>query len=358
MGDLMVPRSSFRLTSGNPMTQVITDGQTYSCLALHPPHGVLGETFLDDVRIDNLHSSSCDALIGWAIAGGLADMRGWLVGRPGQAVTVKDLTQYLLPLVRQFDIGFVAVVGSMEAAANLAADRATQYRQIKPIAADCAIIQSEESIVKDRLNKAIPRVRNLVDRRASQVASFFPELHLEACPIRRKLVNQLGRSYGFTDPLGALAEAINSASFQPESINHIAGDYRDGITFALTEGYMNGVINEMYLRSCFRDDKIAGILDRFHQVPAVWLARHFLALVFLPDGGLIGVRGPMLHTMDFQLHSTRGPAVIGSDGDNRYYIRGVQVPAYLVVEPGQLTPRLIDAEPNPRVKAIMMEIYR
>jgi hypothetical protein len=170
-------------------------------------------------------------------------MRGWLVGRPGQSVTVKDLTRYLLPMVMQFDIGFVAVVSSTEAAANLAADRAAKYRQIKPIAADCAIIQSEASIVKERLNKAIPRVRNLIDRRAGQVASFFPELHLDACPIRRKLVNQLGRSYGVPDPLGALAEAINSASFQPESINHIAGDYRDGVVFALTEGYMNGVIN-------------------------------------------------------------------------------------------------------------------
>jgi hypothetical protein len=340
------------------MTQVITDGQTYSCLAVHPPHGVLGETFLDDVRVDNLAHSPDDALIGMSIAGGLADMRGWLVGRPGQSVASVDLKRYLLPLVMQFDIGFVAVVSSMEAAANLAAERAAQFRQIKPIAADCAIFQSEESIVKDRLNKAIPRVRNLIDRRAAQVASFFPELHLDACPIRRKLVNQLGRSYGVPEPLGALAEAINSASFQPESINHIAGDYRDGVVFALTEGYMNGVINEMYLRSYFREDKIAGILDRFHQVPAVWLSRHFLALVFLPDGGLIGVRGPMFHTMDFQLHSMRGPAIIGPDGDNRYYIRGVQVPAYLVVEPSRLTPSLIDAEPNPRVKAIMMDIYR
>ena len=293
-----------------------------------------------------------------AIAGGLADMRGWLVGRPGQAVTRVDLRNNLLPLVMQFDVGYLAVVNSLDQAANLAADRAAQYRRIKPIAADSAIFQSEEAVVKDRLNKAIPRVRNLIDRRAAQVASFFPELHLDACPVRRKLVNQLGRSYDVPDPLGALAEAINSATFQPEAINHVGGDYRDGVIFSLTEGYMNGVINEMYLRCFFREDKIAGILDRFHQVPAVWLARHFLALIFLPDGGLIGVRGPMLHTMDFQLHSMRGPAVIGSDGDNRYYIRGVQVPSYLVVDPSRLTPSLIEAEPNPRVKAIMAEMYR
>lgn len=315
MGIVMVPLATFRLTSGDPMTtQLITDEQTYSCLALYPPYGVMGETFLADAMVDQSGSPVNDALTGMAIAGGLADMRGWLVGRPGQEATVKDLTRYLLPLVMQFDVGFVAVVSSMEQAANLAAERAAQYRQIKPIAADCAIMQSEAQTVKDRLNKAIPRIRNLVDRRAAQVASFFPELHLDACPVRRKLINQLGRSYDVPEPLGALAEAINSASFQPESINHIGGDYRDGVVFALTEGYMNGVINEMYLRSCFREDKIAGILARFRQVPAVWLARHFLALVFLPDGGLIGVRGPMFHSMSFQLHSMRGPAVIGSDG--------------------------------------------
>ena len=58
-----------------------------------------------------------------------------------------------------------------------------------------------------------------------------------------------------------------------------------------------------------------------------------------------------------RLHCDDGPAVAFRDGWGVYAIHGVQVPAYVVLEPEKITWQAIDAETNAEVRRVMIDRY-
>jgi len=58
-----------------------------------------------------------------------------------------------------------------------------------------------------------------------------------------------------------------------------------------------------------------------------------------------------------RLHSFNQPALQYDDGWKLYYIHGIKVPEWVVLEPNKIIPKLIDKEENIEVRRIMLDIY-
>lgn len=67
---------------------------------------------------------------------------------------------------------------------------------------------------------------------------------------------------------------------------------------------------------------------------------------------------PEIHHREGLLHSDRGPAVkLWETGVEGFYWRGVNVPAYIVLSPEEITVAKIRAERNAEIRRVMVERY-
>lgn len=78
---------------------------------------------------------------------------------------------------------------------------------------------------------------------------------------------------------------------------------------------------------------------------------------FLPDFMFGYCCEKYVYDAQLRIHNVNGPAYRDPKGNTKYYIKGVEVPEYVVMQPEKISFNLILKEKNQEVKSIMLERF-